>query len=100
MQDHLEQSLLPCHEPESRGWYDDQLEMCSTFAQHGFCFHAKKASFMEPSFGCQLKVDIAHEMLACSTSTMAMGKLITHEIDVASSSEQDETPDIDISLLR
>lgn len=98
MQDHLEQSLLPCHEPESIGWYDDQVEMCSTFAQHGFCFFAKNTSFMEPSFGCQVKVDIAREMLACSTSTMAIGKLITHEMDVCS--EQDEAPDFDISLLR
>lgn len=78
--DALEPSMVPCVEPDYAHWYDEQLEMTSTFAEHGLCLYARKSASIGLNLGYENKVDLAQEMLACSTSSMAQGKLVTQEM--------------------
>ncbi|XP_008802093.2 uncharacterized protein LOC103716027 [Phoenix dactylifera] len=74
--DILEPSLTPCVEPDASSWYDQQLEMGSTYAQHGLCFHASRCLSLGSELGFENTVDLAQEMLASSTNVMALGKLL------------------------
>ncbi|XP_077250105.1 P-loop containing nucleoside triphosphate hydrolases superfamily protein isoform X2 [Tasmannia lanceolata] len=88
--DSLEPSMVPYVEPDATCWYDEQLEMTSTFAQHGLCFYTKKTATMGLNLGCENKVDLAQEMLACSTNTTALGKLVAQEMSMGKNSCRSE----------
>lgn len=77
LQDILEPSLTPSVEPDASSWYDQQLEMGSTYAQHGFCYYTSRCLSLGSEVGFQNTVDLAKEMLASSTNVMALGKLLT-----------------------
>ncbi|KAL8189226.1 hypothetical protein R6Q57_028792 [Mikania cordata] len=70
--DNLKPSMISYEKSHSHSWHDDQLQMASTFAQHGFCVFAKR-SFAS---GSNDKMDLAWEMLAASTNAISLGKLI------------------------
>ncbi|KAK1416701.1 hypothetical protein QVD17_25817 [Tagetes erecta] len=70
--DNLKPSMISYEKSHSYSWHDDQLQMASTFAQHGFCVFAKK-SFTS---GSHDKMNLAWEMLAASTNAISLGKLI------------------------
>lgn len=63
--------MISYDKSHSYSWHDDQLQMASTFAQHGFCVFAKR-SF---SLVSNDKMDLALEMLAASTNT-SLGKFV------------------------
>ncbi|XP_052201020.1 uncharacterized protein LOC127807329 isoform X2 [Diospyros lotus] len=83
--DSLEPSMIPSERSHSFRWYDDQLWMSSTIAQHGICFYAKQIAAAGLNNGCVSRMDLASEMLACSSSTMALGKLVGQERRIESS---------------
>ncbi|XP_058089613.1 uncharacterized protein LOC131236455 isoform X6 [Magnolia sinica] len=97
--DYLDPMMVPCVEPAAMCWYDEQLKMTSTFAQHGLCLYAKKIAAVGSNFGYKNRADLAQEMLACSTNTMALGKLVTQEMSMGQNScnLEIEPPQIDIS---
>lgn len=93
--------MVPCVEPDSFCWYDEQLEMTSTFAQHGFCLFSERIAATGLKLGHESTVDLAQEMLACSTSTMAQGKLATQMSMIPDSCHLEiGAPGIDISFSR
>lgn len=75
--DTLEPSMVPCVEPDICSCYEEQMEMGSTYAQHGLCFYTNKLAEVGSSMGHAGTLDLAQEMLASSMSTMALGKLIS-----------------------
>ncbi|XP_076882550.1 uncharacterized protein LOC143531045 [Bidens hawaiensis] len=70
--DNLKPSMISYDKSHSYSWHDDQLQMASTFAQHGFCVFAKR-SF---SLVSNDKMDLALEMLAASTNASSLGKFV------------------------
>lgn len=80
-QDSLDLSTIPCaEETHSFSWYDEQLQMASTIAQHGFCLYAKHIAAVGSTSVSDYEVDLASEMLASTTNTMALGKLSRPEV--------------------
>ncbi|KVH93074.1 hypothetical protein Ccrd_004887 [Cynara cardunculus var. scolymus] len=72
--DYVKPSMVLTEESHSFRWHDDQLQMASTIAQHGFCLYAKRSVAAGSSAG----MDLASEMLAASTSAISLGKLINN----------------------
>ncbi|KAJ9673640.1 hypothetical protein PVL29_023286 [Vitis rotundifolia] len=101
-QDSLDLSTVPCgEESHAFSWYDEQLQMASTIAQHGFCFYSKYIAAAGSILGSDYTVDLASEMLASTTNTMALGKLTRPEMRMNWTSRkgvQMELPKSDISL--
>ncbi|KAI3774938.1 hypothetical protein L1987_49502 [Smallanthus sonchifolius] len=79
--DNLKPSMISYEKSHSYSWHDDQLQMASTFAQHGFCLFAKR-SFAS---GSNDKMDLAWEMLAASTNAISLGKLINQNSNMIKS---------------
>lgn len=77
LQDLLESSASLQNKAHSHRWYDDQLQITSTFSQHGTCFYAKESAALELNRSCSNPVDLALEMLLSTTDTMSLGKLLT-----------------------
>ncbi|KAM0017269.1 putative checkpoint protein Rad17/Rad24 [Helianthus debilis subsp. tardiflorus] len=73
--DNLKPSMISYEKSHSYSWHDDQLQMASAFAQHGFCVFAKR-SF---ALGSNDKMDLAWEMLAASTNAVSLGKFINRK---------------------
>ncbi|KAF5787232.1 putative checkpoint protein Rad17/Rad24 [Helianthus annuus] len=73
--DNLKPSMISYEKSHSYSWHDDQLQMASAFAQHGFCVFAKR-SFAS---GSNDKMDLAWEMLAASTNVVSLGKFINRK---------------------
>lgn len=100
--DSLDLSTVPCgEESHAFSWYDEQLQMASTIAQHGFCFYSKYIAAAGSILGSDYTVDLASEMLASTTNTMALGKLTRPEMRMNWTSRkgvQMEVPKSDISL--
>lgn len=100
--DSLDLSTVPCgEESHAFSWYDEQLQMASTIAQHGFCFYSKYIAAAGSILGSDYMVDLASEMLASTTNTMALGKLTRPEMRMNWTSRkgvQMEVPKSDISL--
>nr|CAN67425.1 hypothetical protein VITISV_006652 [Vitis vinifera] len=100
--DSLDLSAVPCgEESHAFSWYDEQLQMASTIAQHGFCFYSKYIAAAGSILGSDYMVDLASEMLASTTNTMALGKLTRPEMRMNWTSRkgvQMEVPKSDISL--
>ncbi|KAK4572862.1 hypothetical protein RGQ29_031029 [Quercus rubra] len=82
--DSLEPSLDPSEGSDAFSWCDEQIQMTSAIAQHGFCFYAKDIAAVGSKMGCESSVDIASEMLGSTTHTMALGKLIGQEMRTSS----------------
>lgn len=78
-QDVLEPSETPHDELCSSSWYDEHLEMASTFSQHGLCLYASKAMRSPSSLRYENPVYLAQEMLSASTCSMALGKLLSQK---------------------
>ncbi|CAL5384961.1 unnamed protein product [Camellia sinensis] len=77
--DSLDPSMVPSEKSHSFSWYDDQLWMASTIAQHGFCFYAKEIVAVGSNGSSVNRMDLALEMLASSTNTTALGKLVRRD---------------------
>lgn len=84
LQDSLEPSLDPSEGSDAFSWCDEQIQMTSAIAQHGFCFYAKDIAAVGSKMGCESSVDIASEMLGSTTHTMALDKLIGQEMRTSS----------------
>ncbi|KAK1386884.1 putative P-loop containing nucleoside triphosphate hydrolases superfamily protein [Heracleum sosnowskyi] len=78
--DYLEPSIFPCETSHSLSWYDDQLDMVSTISEHGMCLYAKHLDAASTNMVSAGRVDLAWEMLASTTNTMALGKLVSQDI--------------------
>lgn len=76
--------MVPFDKSQSFSWYDDQLQMASTIAQHGMCLYAKQSAVVRST----AMVDLAGEMLASSANTMALGKLISQDMRMIQTSEK------------
>ncbi|KAG9448912.1 hypothetical protein H6P81_008877 [Aristolochia fimbriata] len=100
--DNEESIELPYEDPPSVSWDDEQLEMTSTFAEHGFCLYANRTAMLASELGYHRKVDLSREMLACSTNPMALGKLVKYELclDQVSPALETMSPGSGISLQR
>nr|GEV00534.1 P-loop containing nucleoside triphosphate hydrolases superfamily protein [Tanacetum cinerariifolium] len=70
--DYVKPSMFSSEKSQSSSWHDDQLQIASTFAQHGFCLYAKKCV----SAGLNCRVDLVSQMLAASTNSASLGKLV------------------------
>ncbi|XVE60338.1 hypothetical protein DITRI_Ditri05aG0121100 [Diplodiscus trichospermus] len=79
MQDSLELLMIPYENSDEFSWSDEQLQMANTVSQHGFCLYAKEIDVIGSNMGFEQKVNLSQEMLASSTSTMALGKLLGHD---------------------
>lgn len=77
--DTFDPTSAPCVEPASFSWYDEQVEMGSTFAQHGLCFYRMKFDAVGSCLGYNNTSDLAQEMLASSTCSTALGMLLVRE---------------------
>ncbi|KAK9270529.1 hypothetical protein L1049_026110 [Liquidambar formosana] len=78
--DSMERPMVPSEETDAISWCNEQLQMTSTFAQHGFCFYAKDIAALGSNLGSGSRVDLAWEMLASTTDTMALGKLVRQDV--------------------
>ncbi|KGN54574.1 uncharacterized protein LOC101216488 isoform X2 [Cucumis sativus] len=77
-QDILETPTFEFEESDSFSWGGEQLQMASTIAQHGFSLIANDIATTGSHVGCDSSVDIVSEMLASTTNTAALGKLLRH----------------------
>ncbi|XP_057795779.1 uncharacterized protein LOC131011898 isoform X2 [Salvia miltiorrhiza] len=68
-------SMIPSEKTHSYSYFDNQLEMSSTLAQHGMCYYAKEIASLQSIMGCQNNLDLASEMLSSSANSVALGKL-------------------------
>ena len=75
----MEPSEIPHDEPCSSAWYDEHLKMSSIFSQHGLSLYASKAVTSSSNFCYESSFHLAHEMLAASTRSVALGKLLSHK---------------------
>ncbi|CAA7400890.1 unnamed protein product [Spirodela intermedia] len=75
--DVLELSETPHDELCSSSWYDEHLEMASTFSQHGLCLYASKAMRSPSTLRHENPLHLAQEMLAANTCSMALGKRLS-----------------------
>ncbi|XP_078440940.1 P-loop containing nucleoside triphosphate hydrolases superfamily protein isoform X2 [Wolffia australiana] len=75
--DVLDSTETPPDDPCSSSFYDEHLEMASTFAQHGLCFYAKKTVTPSSILCYESPLHLGQEMLAASTCSMAVGKLLS-----------------------
>ncbi|KAL5992900.1 hypothetical protein ACLOJK_013819 [Asimina triloba] len=100
--DSLDAVAVPSVEPAAVCWYDEQVEMTSTFAQHGFCFYAKKTAAVASNLGHKNQLDLSLEMLTTSNNIMALGKLVRKETSKSKilSNLPLEPPQIDIFSRR
>lgn len=71
--------MFPCETSHSLSWYDDQLKMASTISEHGMCLYAKHLDAASTNMVSAGRVDLAWEMLASTTYTMALGKLVNQD---------------------
>ncbi|KAE8077443.1 hypothetical protein FH972_016008 [Carpinus fangiana] len=71
---------VPSEGSDAFSWCDEQIQMTSTIAQHGFCFYAKDIAALGSKIACESSVDLPSEMLASTTNMMALGKLIGHDM--------------------
>ena len=85
LQDSLEPSMVPFEKSHSFSWFDDQMCMTSTIAEHGICFYAKEIAVVGSNFGSVNRMDLVSEMLASSTNTMALGKFVSLDMRIESS---------------
>ncbi|KAF7141866.1 hypothetical protein RHSIM_Rhsim06G0104600 [Rhododendron simsii] len=83
--DSLEPSMVPHEKTHSFSWYDDQLWMTSTITQHGICFYSKEIAAIGSCNGFVNKMDLASEMLASSSNTTALAKLVSQDMGIENS---------------
>ncbi|XP_022773235.1 uncharacterized protein LOC111315628 isoform X3 [Durio zibethinus] len=79
MQDSLELLMIPSENSDAFSWCDEQLQMANTVSQHGFCLYAKEIDVIGSNMGFEHKVDLRQEILASSTSIMAIGGLLGND---------------------
>ncbi|KAG8378276.1 hypothetical protein BUALT_Bualt08G0120700 [Buddleja alternifolia] len=89
--DSLDSSMIASEETHSYSFYDNQLEMSSILAQHGMCFYAKEIASLGSTVGSTSKLDLASEMLSCSASSVALGKLASQDQKMSDRSETETT---------
>lgn len=71
--------MVPCEKSHSLSWHDDHLKMVSTMLEHAMCLYAKDIDAASTDMCSADRVDLTWEMLASSTSTMALGKLVNQD---------------------
>lgn len=86
MQDSLEMLIIPSENSDAFVWRDKQLQMANTISQHGFCLYAKEIDALRLKMGFEHRVDLSQEILASSTSTMALGRLLRHDASASRTS--------------
>ncbi|PKA49149.1 hypothetical protein AXF42_Ash010834 [Apostasia shenzhenica] len=60
-------------------WHEELLEMGSIYAEHGLCFYTMQCAAAGSSLGRSISADVVQEMLAASTNSGSLGKLLTQE---------------------
>ncbi|XWS15124.1 hypothetical protein CRYUN_Cryun35bG0066900 [Craigia yunnanensis] len=78
-QDSSELLIIPSENSDAFSWCDEELQMANTVSQHGFCLYAKEIDAIGSNMGFEHRVDLSQEMLASSTSAMALGRLLGHD---------------------
>ncbi|OMO55521.1 hypothetical protein COLO4_35940 [Corchorus olitorius] len=71
--------LFPSENFNAFSWCEDQWQMVDTVSQHGFCFYAKEIDAVGSKMGLHQRMNLSQEMLASSTSTMALGRLLEQD---------------------
>ncbi|XVF64587.1 hypothetical protein PTKIN_Ptkin09bG0180500 [Pterospermum kingtungense] len=79
MQDSLELLMIDSENSDAFSWCDEEMQMVNTVSQHGFCLYAKEIDVIGSNMGFEHKVNLRQEVLASSTSTMALGRLLVHD---------------------
>ncbi|XP_057974939.1 uncharacterized protein LOC131162458 isoform X2 [Malania oleifera] len=102
LRDYLDPLMVPL-ESHALYWYDEQLHMTSAIAQHGFCCFAKNIASSQSSLDTDHRVDLVGEMLASTSNTTALGKLVnqttrTSSVSYAENSFDEGQPASGISL--
>ncbi|GAB4861357.1 hypothetical protein Ancab_036519 [Ancistrocladus abbreviatus] len=57
-------------------WHDQQVQMTSEFAEHGYCFYVKDVTSLASKMGMENRLDVAWEILASMSNSIALGKLL------------------------
>ncbi|XP_041009916.1 uncharacterized protein LOC121254019 [Juglans microcarpa x Juglans regia] len=78
--DSLEPSTVPPEGSDAFSWCDEQIQMTSSIAQHGFCFYAKDIAAVGSKMVSESSANLPSEMLASTTDMMALGKLIGQDM--------------------
>ncbi|KAK8354885.1 hypothetical protein V6Z12_A05G250400 [Gossypium hirsutum] len=86
MQDYLELLMIPSADLVAVTWCDEQLHMATTVSNHVFCLYAKEIDAIGSNLGFERRVDFSQEMLAPSTSTMTLSRLLGHGAITSSTS--------------
>ncbi|XP_030445181.1 uncharacterized protein LOC115667778 [Syzygium oleosum] len=98
IEDYLDPTMVIAEEPESFSRYNEQWQMTSTIVQHGLCSFTKDIPTVGSENKYQSRVDLVSEMLALTTNTMAVAKLIIQDTGGSKISDAViDTPDIDVS---
>ncbi|XVF36894.1 hypothetical protein REPUB_Repub19eG0098200 [Reevesia pubescens] len=99
MQDSLEMLMIPSENSDAFSWCDEQLQMANMVSQHGFCLYAKEIDAIGSNMGFDHRVDLSQEILASSTSAMALGRLLGHDARASRTSVDGKGLDISPSKL-
>lgn len=103
--DSINQEVFLDEETFTFGWHDQQVQMATSIAQHGYCLYAKDIDTLRSKMGIDNRVDLAWEMLASTNNSMAMGKLLRldrsgSQISLAGRSLKRASPTADIFSKR
>ncbi|KAK6939863.1 hypothetical protein RJ641_029394 [Dillenia turbinata] len=77
--DSLMPSMGPCENLHEFNWQDEQLQMTSRVAEHGFCYFAKEIAALGSKMDSSDRVDLVSEMLASTSSIIGLGKLVRED---------------------
>lgn len=80
LQNSSEPSKVPSEGSDAYSWCDEQIQMTSSIAQHGFCFYVKDIAAVGSKMAPESSVNLPSEMLASTTNMMALGKLIGQDM--------------------
>ncbi|GAV84126.1 hypothetical protein CFOL_v3_27570 [Cephalotus follicularis] len=103
MPDSLQFPKFPSEESDTLSSSDEQLQMISTIAHHGFCFYAKDLPSLGLDIGSNSRVGLTWEKLASTTNMIAFGKLVGQDnsacgISNAGKDVETRPPEREISL--
>ncbi|CAN6479978.1 unnamed protein product [Victoria cruziana] len=65
---------------------DQQIDLMSTYAEHGLCFYAKESAPLRRNLDT-IKLDLASEVLVSSMDNLTIGKLVSQESGDGSSTQ-------------
>ncbi|KAJ8424660.1 hypothetical protein Cgig2_003094 [Carnegiea gigantea] len=103
--DSLDQEICLGEQTSNFGWWDKQVQMACTIAEHGYCLHARSINSLQLEMGMDNKVHLAWELLASTSNSMALGKLLrldgsSGQNFLADGRLKGAAPTVEISLMR